>query len=289
MLKVNIIVINNSMQTIKKTYNLSLLHTNIRSIPRIFKDMNIYLENLEHNFPIIRITESWLKPNNVNKYTPEGYNHEYDIRLGRHGGGESMFISDKLHYKRRTDLKFEITSGINSLAIKIEKNTVGNNKAIVVILIYRPPSTLVSKFNTVLSSMINDIQKENKYVFFMGDFNTNVSKQVKGSKDMEKFTNLFSSNSFLPLIDKPTRITRQSASLIDNIYTNCSLADCDSGILCTDFSDHFPIFCFINNLALNKSKYTLIKKRAYNAKNIAKFNSSLLKETLQVKSTKLSD
>ena len=59
-----------------------------------------------------------------------------------------------------------------------------------------------------------------------------------------------------------------------NIYTNCSLADCDSGILCTDFSDHFPIFCFINNLALDKFKYTLIKKRTYNAK----FNCSLLNQ-----------
>ena len=187
-----------------------------------------------------------------------------------------MFISDKLYYKRRTDLKFEIASDINSLAIEIEKNTVGNNKAIVVILIYRPPSTLVSKFNTFLSAMINDIQKENKYVFFMGDFNINVSKQVRGSKDMQDFANLLSSNSFLPLIDKSTRITGRSASLIDNIYTNCSLADCDSGILCTDFSDHFPIFCFINNLPLNKSKYTLIKKRTYNAKNIARFNNNSL-------------
>ena len=112
----------------------------------------------------------------------------------------------------------------------------------------------------------------------MGDFNINVSKQVRGSKDMQEFTNLFSSNTFPPLIDKPTRITGQSASLIDNIYTNCSLADCDSGILYTDFSDHFPIFCFINNLALNKSRYTFIKKRTYNAKNIAKFNSSLLNQ-----------
>ena len=97
----------------------------------------------------------------------------------------------------------------------------------------------------------------------MGDFNINVSKHVRGSKDMQEFTNLFSSNSFLPLIGKTTRITGHSASLIDNIYTNCSLADCDSGILCTDFSDHFPIFCFINNLALNKSKYTLINSNSY--------------------------
>ena len=262
----------------KRNNNLSFLHTNIRSIPRNFKDMNIYLEHLEHTFPIIGITESWLKPNNVNEYTPKGYNHEHDIRLSKNGGGVSMFISDKLYYTRRTDLKFDIASDINSLAIEIEKNTVGNNKAIVVILIYRPPSTLVSKFNIFLSAMINDIQKENKYVFFMGDFNINVSKQVRGSKDMQDFTNLLSSNSFLPLIDKPTRITGQSASLIDNIYTNCSLAGCDSGILCTDFSDHFPIFCFINNLPLNKSKYTLIKKRTYNAKNIARFNNSLINQ-----------
>ena len=195
MLKVDIIVINNSMQNYKRNYNLSFLHTNIRNIPRDFKDMNIYLENLEHTFPIIGITESWLKPNNVNEYTSNGYNHEYDIRLGRHGVGISIFISDKLHCKRRTDLQFEIASDINSLAIEIEKNTVGNNKAIVVILIYRPPSRLVSKFNTLLSTMINDIQKENKYVFFMGDFSINVSKQVRGSKDMQEFTNLFSSNS----------------------------------------------------------------------------------------------
>ena len=65
----------------------------------------------------------------------------------------------------------------------------------------------------------------------MGDFNINVSKQVRGSKGMQDFTNLFSSNSFWLLIDKPTRITEQPASLIGSIYTNCSLADCDSGIL----------------------------------------------------------
>ena len=129
----------------------------------------MHFKHLEHTFPIIGITESWLKSNNVNEYTPKGYNHKHDIPLSKNGGGVSMFISDKLYYKRRTDLKFEIASDINSIAIEIEKNTVGNNKAIVVILIYGPPSTLVSKFNTFLSVIINDIQKENKYVFFMGD------------------------------------------------------------------------------------------------------------------------
>ena len=86
----------------------------------------------------------------------------------------------------------------------------------------------------------------------MGDFNVNVSKQIKGSKDIQKFTNLFLSNSFLPLIDKPTRITGKSATLIDNFYTNFSINNCHSVILCTDFSDHFPIFCIFDKLSVKK-------------------------------------
>ena len=37
---------------------------------------------------------------------------------------------------------------------------------------------------------------------------------------MEEFKNMLSSNQFYPLINKPTRITKSSATLIDNIYCN---------------------------------------------------------------------
>ena len=228
---------------------------------------------MEHTFQIIGITESWLKPNNVNDYTPKGYSHEYNIRLSRNGGGVSLFISDKLTYKTREDLKLETSSESNLVAIEIDKHSVGSNKAIIVVLIYRPPSTSIATFQ--LSTLIDDVQKENKYVLFMGDFNVNVSKQIKGSKDIQEFTNLFLSNSFLPLIDKPTRITGKSATLIDNMYTNFSINNCHSGILCTDFSDHFPIFCIFDKLSVKKIKPPSLTKRIYNAKNIAQFSRSL--------------
>ena len=51
------------------------------------------------------------------------------------------------------------------------------------------------------------------------------------------------SNSFISLINKPTRVKNQSATLIDNIFTN-SLSDMDhtiQGIIYSDISDHFPI------------------------------------------------
>ena len=77
------------------------------------------------------------------------------------------------------------------------------------------------------------------------------------------------SNEFLPLISRPTRISTNSATLIDNIFTNnhdglnCSI----NGILVTDISDHFPIFhvnqtfpvdgiesCFVTRIYNNRNK-----------------------------------
>ena len=67
-------------------------------------------------------------------------------------------------------------------------------------------------------------------------------------------------------IGAPTRITCKSATLIDNFYTNFSVNNCHSGILCTDFTDHFPIFCIFDKLSVKKIKPPSLTKRIYNAK-----------------------
>ena len=51
---------------------------------------------------------------------------------------------------------------------------------------------------------------------------------------------------FLPTIDKPTRVHRNSATLIDNIYTNNLELSMHSGIFYTDLSDHLPVFQVTN-------------------------------------------
>ena len=45
-----------------------------------------------------------------------------------------------------------------------------------------------------------------------------------------------------PLIDKPTRITDISATLIDNIFSNELQHHLNYGILINDIIDHVPIF-----------------------------------------------
>ena len=44
------------------------------------------------------------------------------------------------------------------------------------------------------------------------------------------------------LVDKPTRITKHSNTLIDHIYTNDVKSSIVSGIIIDDLSDHLPIF-----------------------------------------------
>ena len=53
-------------------------------------------------------------------------------------------------------------------------------------------------------------------------------------------------SSTIPTLNKPTRVTKRTATAIDNIITNCIInSNFKSAIVKTDLSDHFPII-FIN-------------------------------------------
>ena len=77
-----------------------------------------------------------------------------------------------------------------------------------------------------------------------------------------------SSKSFLPLITRPTRVTANSATLIDNIFTNhfdCSLQSSE-GIFVTDITDHYPVF-HINHQIFASETEIYMERRLYNQRN----------------------
>ena len=63
-----------------------------------------------------------------------------------------------------------------------------------------------------------------------------------------EFLDSLGSNSFIPLILQPTRITSHSNTLIDNIFSNVIDPDIISGILTATISDHLPQFAIIPNM-----------------------------------------
>ena len=55
------------------------------------------------------------------------------------------------------------------------------------------------------------------------------------------------SSMFLPMITKPTRITKSTATLIDSIFSNDNKNSYFNGILYSDLSDHLPVFSIVKN------------------------------------------
>ena len=71
--------------------------------------------------------------------------------------------------------------------------------------------------------------------------NINLLKHTLHS-DTETYLDTLLENSFLALITLPTRIGHNSATILDHICTNIADDSFDSGIIVSDFSDHFPVF-----------------------------------------------
>ena len=91
-----------------------------------------------------------------------------------------------------------------------------------------------------------------------------------------EFYDLMTSNSFLPLITRPTRVTATSATLIDNIFSNY-LENCShsmQGLMITDISDHYPIF-HVNRQVKAKDTEIYMEKRVYSDKNKRDFTQAL--------------
>ena len=107
----------------------------------------------------------------------------------------------------------------------------------------------------------------------MGDFNLNILDS-ENNLQTSNFIELMYSNSLFPLISKPTRVTQNKGSLIDNIFCNdLSSTEKYNGILCTEVSDHYPVFSINYKVEIRNDHY--YKARVYSSKNIKKFTSRL--------------
>ena len=104
----------------------------------------------------------------------------------------------------------------------------------------------------------------------MGDFNINISEAlVTTDKTVNEFYNTFLSYYFYPLIDQPTRVHAERKSIIDNIFTN-SPNIIRSGILKTEFSYHYSLFCITYDLNRRVVKTKEVVKRELSAPNFRK-------------------
>ena len=115
----------------------------------------------------------------------------------------------------------------------------------------------------------------------MGDFNVNILKSLitYKHKDSDDFISSLSSYNYQQLINKPTRFNKNNSTLIDNIFTNYPLdsAICTTGIICTDITDHFPVFAMMAQLNIKNKITKTVTRRNLKKKTLLNVKSNLWK------------
>ena len=119
---------------------------------------------------------------------------------GTKGGGVCIYVLNSLTTNRCNNLCVN-NKHIESLFLQITDN----KKSFRVGCIYRPPSGKVVEFKNFLKNAIRE--NKNKKIYIAGDFNINSLSYDKFRKTKLFFDMLFKFN-VLPVINKPTRVTR---------------------------------------------------------------------------------
>ena len=252
----------------KKIVNdrLSFMQVNMRSLQCNLDGLTNMLLHLDLKFSFIGISETWLKDISHTCDIP-GYKFIHNHRIDADGGGVGLYLAENFEFKNRPDLVFQNSQCAESLFVEVIRP---KQKNLIIGVLYRPPNQNLQDFIDGLDSFLVRISKENKACYLMADWNLDLMKHHKHDKTSE-FLDIMFSRAFFPLISRPTRITSNTASLIDNIFTNDVTNCAVSGLLFTDISDHLPIFSISNECQTSSRKTQWLTFRDKNANNVSKF------------------
>ena len=131
-----------------------------------------------------------------------------------------------------------MTASFESIFVEV---VMGKNITYIVDCIYRPLETNVDLFLTYLDKIIRLISKKRQKCYILGDVNIDLLKYETDTRSNE-LLDTFATRSFFLIITRPPRITRHSATLIDNIFTNeTAFSNIKTRIIYSSISDHLPI------------------------------------------------
>ena len=222
---------NNVFECFKKK-GLHFIHLNARSMSNKMSEIKIITR--ESNPAVLSITESWLDESHTNEsISIEGYNFVRRDRI-THAGGVIMFVRSDLAFNHRSDLQ---NDNLEDLWIEI---LLPKTKPIYVGTCYRAPNN--NNLKDCLESTLLKLDS-NCDTLILGDFNFCWLKIKNNVNVMKSFTQLMNIFNLNQIIDKATRVTESSETLLDHIYVNNNENICQSGVIELGISDHYMTYC----------------------------------------------
>ena len=203
------------------------MQLNTRSLQCNLDGLTNMLLHLDLKFSFIGISETWLKDISHTCDIP-GYKFIHNHCTDADGGGVGLYLADNFEFKNRP-IWFFIT--INPLFVEVIRP---KQKNLIMGVLYRPPKQNLQDFIDGLDSFLVRTSKENKACYLMADWNLDLMNHHEHDKTSE-FLDIMFLRAFFPLISRLTRITSNTASLIDNIFTNEPTICAVSGLLFTAY------------------------------------------------------
>ena len=115
--------------------------------------------------------------------------------------------------------------------------------------------------------MLRKLEAEGKEYHIVGDFNCNLLDTEKNVHSRQ-LTDIMDIYQLEQIITEPTRITIDTASLIDIFITNSPLKVKSSGVIRLGISDHYMIYVCTKD-AINRSPPKIVESQSF--KNYNKF------------------
>ena len=248
------------------TPGISFIHLNARSLNSNFREIDDYLSSLNYKFDIIAISETWVSEPEHNKLNIN--------RKNKRGGGVALYVKQELACKFLSCKSLVVDDLFECCTLEI---LISGHRNSIVSCIYRCPGSNTDIFSEHIVQLFFELTMR-KTVFLCGDFNIDILKH-KVNQGTKSFLDTMYSIGLYPLIDRPTRISNHSFTLIDNVFTNVTNHKVTSGILVSDITDHLPIFVFCTYPNPNRADQKCnVKKRIINEKTLLSLSNNLAEE-----------
>lgn len=249
---------------------LVVLHQNIQSVRNKTLDLELFINTMDEKPNILCLSEHWLRYEEEEYVKVEGYSMITCLsrRTATHGG--VCILSDNTY-------AFEEVAWVKERSIECQIECVcAHNKQlrVVVLCIYR---TNLGNFNIfieraaeILDELVSKF-RNNKFIV-SGDFNVNL---LEKSNQTQTFLDQFNSYNLNQTVFQPTRVTKNTSSLLDNIFVNFDTFEY-SKVVVSALSDHHAQVLCIEKTPKNMKQNPTTTKIFFSTDRLAQFRQLIL-------------
>ena len=245
-----------------KAKGLRCCHLNMRSLPVQLDKVGTLI--LLNNLDVFAVSETWLNSTwNDHELNIQGYQLFRQDRKttvaskAPHGGGVAIYAKSTLHCRSMT---FTNETHMEHICLQLRQHKDGSK--MLFIAMYRPPHSTADFFND-LTKFVKDGYPQYHEIIAVGDFNIDMLHNKRN-----RLKTIFSDAGFTQINNTATRVTKNSATLIDHVYTTHPNRVGEIIVPTHGMSDHYPV-CFVH-------KYRGIKSGKFSHDEISYRNFKIL-------------